>query len=251
MARQLHTISHADSFNAGGPNILNKGYRDYSDPAVQSNAPRGVPCVLMAVQTAGNFGPIDVDAIALAQQPGAGGVQDLVLAGAFVVDGVAIFPIMGRGISITSDANDATIDFTFYGTDINGDPHVEVLAGANVSTVNGFKGFATVTRVTVSGDTTGNVSCGDGDVYEMRTRGIFTGPDGTTDDSAIMIPFVDGVVDSAPTITFPTPASAPTASDEPARLTYTVDDFSSEIQVLYVPDLSANGKGVNFTADML
>jgi hypothetical protein len=99
--------------------------------------------------------------IAQAQDPS--GAGDLTLDGSLVVSGVAQIQ-RGASITITSAGNDSALTFTVYGRIYtpNGAPLYgsETVAGANTSVVSTRTIFTTVTRVSISGNSAGNVSVG-------------------------------------------------------------------------------------------
>jgi hypothetical protein len=63
-------------------------------------------------------------------------------------------------VGVTSAGNDTGITFTVVGTDRYGNAISETFAGANASVASGAKNFATVTSITPSGNTAGNVTAG-------------------------------------------------------------------------------------------
>lgn len=73
-----------------------------------------------------------------------------------------------RYVYVTSAANDTSITFTVYGTDINGQPLVEAITGANAKARVSVNRFSSVNRIAVSGNS-GSVQVGS---FEVAT---FTG----------------------------------------------------------------------------
>ena len=69
-----------------------------------------------------------------------------------------------RRISITSDANDSSVTYTVYGTDINGKALSEAVTGPSsteTQTANTLVGiFKSVTKITTSASTVGNITVG-------------------------------------------------------------------------------------------
>lgn len=63
-------------------------------------------------------------------------------------------------VYVTSVGNDTGITFTVAGTDANGQPQVEVITGANAKARVSVNRFTSVTAVTASGASAGNVSIG-------------------------------------------------------------------------------------------
>jgi hypothetical protein len=105
--------------------------------------------------------------ISLSQKPSSGGVQALLLNGSLVVNGVAILDVP-RQVAITSSGNDSAITFTITGTNYLGITQSETLLGPNTGTVASALYYSTVTSITVSGNTTGNITVG--------TNGAATSP---------------------------------------------------------------------------
>lgn len=97
--------------------------------------------------------------ICLSQKPSAGGVQSLVLNGSLVVSGVAVMDV-ARAVAITSTGNESALTFTITGTNYMGITQTETLAGPNATTVSSALYYQTVTRITVSGNTAGNITVG-------------------------------------------------------------------------------------------
>jgi hypothetical protein len=98
--------------------------------------------------------------IALAQQPLAAGA--LTLNGALVSGGVATMDV-GRRISIASTGSDASVVFTITGTDNTANQNIisetitGVVSGTPVASLGNYK---TITRVTSSAGTAGNITVG-------------------------------------------------------------------------------------------
>lgn len=110
----------------------------------------------------------DADGIAQSQTPGAAG--DLTLNGALVTDGVAVLTSAGqvRQVLVTTVSNESAKTLTIYGTDGNGNPINETIAGPNATTGTTNKYFRTVTRVAVSAAFTGAVTVGTNGVGASR-----------------------------------------------------------------------------------
>lgn len=97
--------------------------------------------------------------IALAQTLGAPG--NLNLNGASVVNGVAVLATKFMvPVSLTFAANETGHNFTLTGTDYGGNVISEVIAGTTAGTVQSANNYTTITRISVSAATTGNVSAG-------------------------------------------------------------------------------------------
>jgi hypothetical protein len=112
----------------------------------------------------------DADGIALDQNLAAAG--DLVLTGAaFVVSGVAVLG-QQRKVILTSGAGDdvSAVTFTIYGTDSNGSPIQESLAGPNAGVVSSVLDYSRVTRIAAS------AAFGVGITVSAGTNGIGASP---------------------------------------------------------------------------
>lgn len=132
--------------------------------------------------------------IALSQQPSTAGA--LTLNGSLVSGGIATMDV-GRRVIVASSGSDASVKFTITGTDntVNGNALTETVTGVtSANTVATLGNFKTVTKVTSSAGTAGNITVGTNGVgsspwYTMdwlRRHGGFyvgggiTGPSGTT-----------------------------------------------------------------------
>lgn len=69
-----------------------------------------------------------------------------------------------RNLIFTSAGNDTGITFTTVGKDVYGMAMTEVVTGANAGVAAGKKAFSTITSITASGASAGNVSIGVGNV---------------------------------------------------------------------------------------
>lgn len=105
------------------------------------------------------YAATDVDAVALAQTPAAGGEQALTINGLFESGGVATMDTP-RQVSIVSAADETGRVFLISGTRRDGTQVVEAIVGANIGTATTVQAFATVTEILVDDDTTGAVSAG-------------------------------------------------------------------------------------------
>lgn len=95
--------------------------------------------------------------VALSQTPG--GARNLTLSGSLATAGVANLVVAQR-VGVTSSGNDATVVFTIYGTDREGNVINEAITGVNTATVFTQRNFLTVTRVAVSAGTAGAITVG-------------------------------------------------------------------------------------------
>ena len=226
-----HNLSHADRYSAGNAVAFNLG-ADYP------NQLRGIPIQLVAVELFAATATLDVDSIATSQTPAAGGQQDLTLDGALVTDGIATLPYVGP-VSITAAANESARTFTVLGTDANGRPQAEEIAGPNTTTGDGVKNFATVTRIFVDADTAGAVSAG---TEIDLTRGLRC-------KAQDLLDFHHATENGVPVITGTfTPGNNTTQTSTTAdqRASYIPATAAAEVIVMYVPDLTKEGIGVNF-----
>ena len=79
--------------------------------------------------------------------------------GLLTVSGVADLAT-AQAITITSAADESLLNFTITGTDENGNPMTEVIAGGNTKTVSGSQYFKTITSISSDGLTTAEVQVG-------------------------------------------------------------------------------------------
>lgn len=87
--------------------------------------------------------------------------------GANASGGVATLDVTRIVSAVSSNIGDTTQTVTVTGTDYWGQTQTEAITLNGTTTVNGKKGFKTITRVAVSAALTGNLSVGDGDVYGL------------------------------------------------------------------------------------
>jgi hypothetical protein len=95
--------------------------------------------------------------IATSQTPS--GAGNLTLNGSTVVSGVAILDV-ARRVLITCAGNNSNRTFTIYGTNHTGNPISETVTGPNTSTVQSEFDYKTVTRIAISGASTGSLTVG-------------------------------------------------------------------------------------------
>jgi len=88
------------------------------------------------------------------------GIQIMTLDGELIVAGVLPVQEMGYIVLITSVGNDSGITFTIVGTDVDGAAQTEVVTGPNATTTVSTKFFRSISSITASGDTAGDVSIG-------------------------------------------------------------------------------------------
>lgn len=101
--------------------------------------------------------------ICTAQKPAAGGVQYLNLNGSLVSGGVATLDCPRR-IIIASTGSDSSIVFTITGTTWNDRLLSEAMTGTGYTNFD----FKTVTSITVSGNTAGNITVGTNQVASTQ-----------------------------------------------------------------------------------
>lgn len=87
--------------------------------------------------------------------------------GANASGGVATLDVTRIVSAVSSNIGDTTQTVTVTGTDYWGQTQTEAITLNGTTTVNGKKGFKTITSVAVSAALTGNLSVGDGDVYGL------------------------------------------------------------------------------------
>jgi len=85
--------------------------------------------------------------------------------GALAIDGLlaasgVVDLSTAQAITITSAADESLLNFTITGTDENGNPMTEVIAGGNEKTVSGSQFFKTITSVSSDGNSTGKIQIG-------------------------------------------------------------------------------------------
>ena len=79
--------------------------------------------------------------------------------GLLTVSGIADLAT-AQAITITSAADESLLNFTITGTDENGNPMTEVIAGGNTKMVSGSQYFKTITSISSDGLTTAEVQVG-------------------------------------------------------------------------------------------
>jgi len=215
-----HGMTKADELFYGS--AINPGaYKTYERP--------GVPITPMYRAVLGAPVAADPDGYATAQAVTAAGdlTLDGVLAGAADV---------ARGVTIKSTAaGDSAQTATIYGTDIHGNPVVEVLTFNGSSAVNGKKAFKTVSRIAISAALTGNASAGTTDVLglpvaiEAKSRVIDVFFNDAKDASATLV-----VADST------APATG-TTGDVYGTVDPNAACNGSDVVVLIVPDPGSFG----------
>lgn len=115
--------------------------------------------------TVGPLASASANAICLSQTPS--GAGNLTLNGALVASGVATMD-KSRRVLVTCAGNETGKTITVYGTDWNGNPISEVLAGPNATTVQSLYDFATVTQIAVSAAFAGAATVGTSAVASSR-----------------------------------------------------------------------------------
>ena len=167
------------------------------------------------------FGTVDAtDPNGLSTAATISGSSALTLNGALIADSkYTTGDNIGQIITILSAADDTGVTFTTVGTDANGDALTEVITGVNAATASSTGYFQTVTSITTSGSTTGNVSAGvlgailatsgemgTGTVFAGRTR--IRGLQGVSAATAGSILFKNTSVTGTTLLAIPTSTSA-------------------------------------------
>jgi hypothetical protein len=89
----------------------------------------------------------------------------------------ANLPFNGAGakVTVTSDGDDATTDFTVVGTNMAGDALTEVITGVDTDTVTSTAYFSAITSITPSATSTNDISVGLSGLAlpKCRIRGVY------------------------------------------------------------------------------
>jgi hypothetical protein len=89
----------------------------------------------------------------------------------------ANLPFNGAGakVTVTSDGDDATTDFTVVGTNMAGEALTEVITGVDTNTVTSTAFFSLVTSITPSATSTNDISVGLSGLAlpKCRIRGVY------------------------------------------------------------------------------
>ena len=108
---------------------------------------------------------ISATAVCAAQAVAAAG--NATINGTSATGGVATFNCTRNVSIVSSSASDTTQTVTVTGTDYWGQAQTSLLTINGTTTVNGLKGFKTITRVAVSALFVGNLSVGMGDTFGL------------------------------------------------------------------------------------
>jgi len=108
---------------------------------------------------------ISATAVCAAQAVAAAG--NATINGTSASGGVATFNCCRNVSIVSSSASDTTQTVTVTGTDYWGQAQTALLTINGTTTVNGLKGFKTITRVAVSAAFVGNLSVGMGDTFGL------------------------------------------------------------------------------------
>lgn len=111
---------------------------------------------------------ISATAVCAAQAIGAAG--NATINGGSASGGVATFNCCRNVSIVSSSASDTTQTVTVTGTDFWGQAQTSTLTINGTTTVNGLKGFKTITSVAVSAVFVGNLSVGMGDTFGLPYR---------------------------------------------------------------------------------
>ena len=118
------------------------------------------------------------------------GAGALTLNGALVTGGVGVMDF-ARRIAFISAGDDSGDTMTIVGTDANGIALTEVLTMANAGTAESTGYFLTVTSLTASGASAGNVTIGTADEISSKTIPI----DARSDSACTIIADITGTID--------------------------------------------------------
>jgi hypothetical protein len=146
---------------------------------------------------------ISATAVCAAQAVAAAG--NATINGTTASGGVATFNCCRNVSIVSSSASDTTQTVTVTGTDYWGQAQTSLLTINGTTTVNGLKGFKTITKVAVSGVFVGNLSVGMGDTfglpYKVTDAGYLlrTGWAGAVADNAGTFTAADTATPSAST----------------------------------------------------
>jgi hypothetical protein len=146
---------------------------------------------------------ISATAVCAAQAVAAAG--NATINGTSAASGVATFNCCRNVSIVSSSASDTTQTVTVTGTDFWGQAQTSLLTINGTTTVNGNKGFKTITRVAVSAVFVGNLSVGMGDTfglpYKVTDAGYLTrtGWAGAVADNAGTFTAADTATPSAST----------------------------------------------------
>jgi hypothetical protein len=122
------------------------------------------------------FDLTDVAATGLAQAQTPAGAGAFTLNGALISGGVFTAD-MARQLLCTTVANESAKTFIFTGTDADGKALTESMTGPNATTAETGSYFKTITSITTSAGTTGNVSFGTVDEGMSQTIPLNFGSD--------------------------------------------------------------------------
>lgn len=103
-----------------------------------------------------------IDDNGVAESQTTGGAGNLILDGAFVVDGVAILPA-AQQITLTSAGNISGVDFTITSKDQDGRDQVTVITGPNATTVQTTIFATEISQIAVDGAVASAVEVGSAD----------------------------------------------------------------------------------------
>lgn len=227
-----HTLTHADELFAGAQ--WAGGYQ---------GGKRGISLMPIHRMVIEDIPAGDVDGIATAQTTS--GAAELTLDGAFVSDGVATIDGARNIAVVSSDAGDTSQTVTVTGRDIVGNKQVEEIGLNGTTEVVGAKAFSEVSKVEVDASLAGNITVG----TSATLANIELGLDARLLNAYDVIHAFDGA-GAAEGGTFTVADTAtPTATTGDARGTYNpgnAPDGSADFILMYVPDLTKEGFGVNY-----
>jgi hypothetical protein len=203
-----HTISHAESLFSGDASYAG------------ARAKRGIPLSKLLMVSLG--APIVADVNGVCESQVNGAAKTLTLDGASVTAGVAIldFP---RNLTVDAD-NTGTAVLTCTGTDKYGAVMVENITMNGTTVVPGKKAFKTVTSITTSAASTGDIIVGFGDILGLPYR---------VDAAGLVMAYLDSALDLTTSAVLGTFAAA--VSTDPATAT------TGDVRGTYLPNTATNG----------
>ena len=121
----------------------------------------------------------------------------ITLNGALVANGVAVLDVPRR-VLVTTTANESAKTITIVGTDGNGSPQTEIIAGPNATTGYTNIDFKTVTSMTISSGAAGALTVGTNGVASSRWIRLDEWAPHQTDISVIVSGTVNYTVQQSP-----------------------------------------------------
>jgi|SRR6201996_3165726 len=158
--------------------------------------------------TVGPLAAASANNIALSQTPNSG---NLILNGSTAVNGTAVLD-KPRRVLITAAANESANTFTITGTNWSGSAISETITGPNASTAQSVLDYATVSRITISGNAAGAITVG--------TSGVASSPWVSLDHWALPQVAIQCNVNGTVNYTVQSTLDNPNGSVPPAAVTW-------------------------------